>query len=89
MQVGQALCTGSEYVLHHCKLKVAPLVGALPTCHIQSTEQRRKKVTERVKVIGIICNIIAIRHGNRLESKRINMWWEYDRTILEGREDVA
>ena len=44
---------------------------------------------EGLKTIRIICKIDARRHGNRLESKSMNVMREYNGAFSEGEKNMV
>jgi hypothetical protein len=47
------------------------------------------EISQGAKVIGFIFKTGAGRHRNRLQSGSVDMGWESNRAILEGRKDMA
>jgi hypothetical protein len=47
------------------------------------------KISRGAKVIGIILKPSAAGHGNRLENNSVDMVWEFNRAMLEGRKNTT
>ena len=47
------------------------------------------EISKGIKVIRVIIKRGASRHNNRPEAYDVNMLWEEDGAILEGRKNLA